>query len=122
MAIDSLAGAYAQAAGGTQLSRELEGNLKSDLSKATDDELMKVCKEFEAYFTEQVFKSMQKMVPEDKDSDAATGQLKDYYKENLIKEYAQTSSERGELGLAQMLYEQMKLNYAPENLGIKEQE
>ena len=122
MAIEPLAGAYAQAAGGTQLSRELEGNLKSDLSKATDDELMKVCKEFEAYFTEQVFKSMQKMVPESKESDAANAQLKDYYKENLIKEYAQTSSERGELGLANMLYEQMKINYAPENLGIKEKE
>ena len=121
MAIDSLAGAYAQAAGGTQISRELESSLKGDLSKAGDDELMKVCKEFEAYFTEQVFKSMQKMVPESKDSDAANAQLKDYYKENLIKEYASISSERGELGLAQVLYEQMKLNYAPENLGIKEE-
>lgn len=113
MAIESLAGAYAEAASGTQVSRKLEGSLKSDLSQATDQELMDVCKEFEAYFTEQVFKSMQKMVPESKDSSSSNQQLKDYYKEELIKQYASVSSERGELGIAQMLYEQMKRNYAP---------
>ncbi|SFQ29770.1 flagellar protein FlgJ [Lachnospiraceae bacterium XBB1006] len=111
MAVDALAGAYAEAANGSQVSRKLEGSLKSDLSKATDEELMNVCKEFEAYFTEQVFKSMQKMVPESKDSSSANQQMKDYYKEELIKQYAASSSERGGLGIAQMLYEQMKRNY-----------
>ena len=41
-------------------------NLKAKLnnsSNATDDELMEVCKEFEAYFTEQVYKEMLKTVP-----------------------------------------------------------
>lgn len=122
MAIDALAGAYAEAANGSQVSRKLEGSLKGDLSKASDDELMKVCKEFEAYFTEQVFKSMQKMVPENKDSSSANQQLKDYYKEELIKQYAQSSSERGDLGIAQMLYEQMKRNYAPQMISEEEKQ
>ena len=33
----------------------------TDYSKASDDELMSVCKDFESYFVEQVLKSMKKM-------------------------------------------------------------
>ena len=33
----------------------------TDYSKASDDELMSVCKDFESYFVEQVLKSMEKM-------------------------------------------------------------
>lgn len=90
----------------------LENSLQSDLSKATDDELMDVCKEFEAYFVEQMFKSMQKMVPESSmEQSASTKQLQDYYKDEMIKNLAQDSTEGQGLGLAQMLYEQMKRNY-----------
>ena len=32
----------------------------TDYSKASDDELMSVCKDFESYFVEQVLKSMEK--------------------------------------------------------------
>lgn len=42
-----------------------------DYSKASDDELMSVCKDFESYFVEQVLKSMEKMAKidsEDEDS------------------------------------------------------
>lgn len=90
---------------------KLEGKLSGDLSAASSDELMEVCKEFEAYFTEQVFKSMQKMVPESSSSDTATKTTMDYIEDMLTQEYASNSSETGSLGLAQMLYEQMKRNY-----------
>ena len=33
----------------------LESKLDSDYSNSSDEELMEVCKEFEAYFLEQVF-------------------------------------------------------------------
>lgn len=90
----------------------LENTLKSDLSKATDDELMDVCKEFEAYFTEQMFKAMRKMVPESEEGQSAsTKQLQDYYKDEMIKTFAEDSAEKGSLGLAQTLYEQLKRNY-----------
>ena len=90
---------------------DLENKLSGDLSTANSDELMEVCKEFEAYFTEQVFKAMQKMVPESESSDTATKTTMDYIEDMLTQEYASNSSENGGLGLAQMLYEQMKRNY-----------
>lgn len=90
----------------------LEGKLNSDYTSSTEDELMEVCKEFEAYFTEQVFKALQKMVPESEGSSSSATQLMSYAKERLTQEYANNSSENGSgLGLAQMLYEQMKRNY-----------
>ena len=90
---------------------DLENKLSGDLSTASSDELMEVCKEFEAYFTEQVFKAMQKMVPESESSDTATKTTMEYIEDMLTQEYASNSSENGGLGLAQMLYEQMKRNY-----------
>lgn len=111
ISVDSLAGQYAQAAAGSQTSQRLENSLNTDLKNASDDELMDVCKEFEAYFTEQVFKAMDKMVPKSEtETSAANSQLKDYYKSELIKQYAETSTEKNGLGIAQMLYEQMKRN------------
>ena len=51
---------------------KMKDKLGSDYSSATDDEMMEVCKEFEAYFTEQVFKAMEKMVPESDESSSST--------------------------------------------------
>lgn len=111
MSIESISALYSNNYA-TERTNALEDTLNSDLSKATDDELMDVCKEFEAYFTEQMFKAMQKMVPEsNEDQSAATKQLQDYYKEEMIKSMAADSAEGGGLGLAQTLYEQMKRNY-----------
>ena len=87
----------------------------TDYSKSTEDELMKVCKEFEAYFTEQVFKSLERMVPEsDEESSSSTSSYMDYFGDMLTQEYAKSSTESNNgkgLGIAQMLYEQMKRNY-----------
>lgn len=80
-------------------------------SKGTDDEqLMDACKQFEAYFVEQMFKEMQKTVPEEEYSSASTQNMVGYYRDNMLQEMAKMSTENGELGLAQMLYEQMKMN------------
>lgn len=114
-------------------SSSLENKINgTDFSKATDDELMSVCKDFESYFIEQVLKSMQKMSKinsEDDDnsslftsmasingeSDAGMKTLGGYFGDEMISKYAgiMTESNGGKgLGLAQMLYEQMKRNYA----------
>lgn len=80
-------------------------------AKGTDEEkLMDACKQFEAYFVEQMFKEMQKTVPKDNYTLQSTGSMVDYTKENLIKEFASLTTESGELGLAQTLYDQMKVN------------
>lgn len=80
-------------------------------ANASDDELMEVCKEFEAYFLEQVFKQMQKTVPESEFSSSSTAALVDYFKDNAIQKLAAQATEQNTLGLAQMMYEQMKRNY-----------
>ncbi len=90
----------------------LEGQLKTDYSNASDRELMDACKQFEAYFLEQMFKAMEKTVPSystDGMSGSSTSMI-DYFKEQMIQEVAADSTEQNSLGLAQMLYEQMKRN------------
>jgi peptidoglycan hydrolase FlgJ len=89
---------------------QLENQLKKNYASSTDDELMDVCREFESYFTEQVFKSMYKMVPQTESQDNSAKQLKDYFQDQMITEYSKKASEGEGLGIAQMMYEQMKRN------------
>lgn len=90
---------------------QLSGTLSKDYTKATDDELMSACREFESYFLEQVFKGMEKMVPKSDNDSSYTSTIKEYYQDELIKQYASDAANQGEgLGIAQMLYEQMKRN------------
>ena len=110
-ALDSTA--YTNAANQTasKIQNQVSG---ADYTKATDDELMDACKQFEAYFLEQMFKEMMKTIPESEDTSSSNSQLMDYYKDEMIQNIATESTETNSLGLAQMLYEQMKRNYSPE--------
>ena len=90
---------------------KMKQTVSRDYSQATDDELLDVCKKFEAYFLEQIFKQMEKTVIKDEGGSASTSALVDYFKETAIAELAETSTETQGLGIAQMLYEQMKRNY-----------
>ncbi|MCM1466896.1 MAG: rod-binding protein [Alistipes sp.] len=91
---------------------KMSETLSKDLSGATDDELMSVCKEFEAYFLEQVLKSMKKMVPEHQYESSSSKTMMEYYQDELMTQCAKDAANTGSgLGLAQMLYEQMKRNY-----------
>ena len=91
------------------------GNIKNklestDYSKSTDDELMDACKEFEAYFVEQAFKAMQKMVPENEEG--SSSDYMEYFGDTLVQVYAKSATNQGDgFGIANMLYEQMKRNY-----------
>ncbi len=99
----------------SETTNKLEDTLKSDLSNATEDELMDVCKDFEAYFTEQMFKAMQKMIPEsEEDTSSYTKQMQDFYKDQMVQVMAENSTDGQGLGIAQILYEQMKCNYGLE--------
>lgn len=83
-----------------------------DYSQAEDDELLDVCKQFESYFLEQVFKEMQKTVDCFKDEDSDPNEhLVEFFRDSTLQELASTSTETQGLGIAQMLYEQMKRNY-----------
>ena len=99
------------ASASNQTVTKLQKHLDSDYSKATDKELMDACKQFESYFLEQVFKGMMKTVPKNEDSSASTKSMLDYYEDQMIQSIAAESTEQSSLGLAQMLYEQMRRNY-----------
>lgn len=88
--------------------KEMAGNASSE---STDEELMDVCKQFESYFLEQVFKQMWKTVDnKDASNDGPTTNLVDFFKDTTIQELASQSTDQNSLGLAQMLYDQMKRN------------
>lgn len=98
----------------------LEGK---DFSKATDDELMEVCKEFEAYFMEMVMKEMTKETDLFGDgSGGSNSALVSYFKDSAVADLAKQATEQNGLGLAQTLYEQMKRNYGLTDLNAKNPE
>ena len=92
-------------------SKKMQDTVSKDYSKATDEELLDVCKQFEAYFMEQVYKNMEKTIIRDESSSGTTTALVDYFKDSALQELTKTSTETQGLGIAQMLYEQMKRNY-----------
>ena len=88
----------------TKLQNKLSG-INSE--SATDEELMEVCKEFEAYLVEQVFDRMKEAMT---DSEEEESDYLSYFGDMMYQEYANTIAQNGELGLAQQLYESMKQN------------
>lgn len=104
-----------------------------DLSLASDDELMEVCKDFEEYFVEQMVKSMIKMADVDgeddngygsifglsSESDSGMSTMSDFYGDKMVTMLSEAlcSSENGQgLGIAQNLYNQMKRNYSIQDM------
>ena len=90
---------------------DIEKKLESNPQKSSnDEELLDACKEFEAYFMEQMFKEMQKTIPKSEDESSYTTQIREYFEGNMLQEISKESTETNSLGLAQMLFEQMKRN------------
>ena len=107
--IQAMANQYTSESSST---KKLQNSLKNDYSEATSEELMDVCKEFEAYFVEQIFKEMRKTIPESESTSSYSSTMKEYYEDSLYQEYAKAITEQGDgIGLAKTLYEQMKRNY-----------
>ncbi len=107
---------YQEMYGGANASsvNQLKGSLeKKDYTTASAEELMDVCKQFESYLVEQVMKQMEKLVPES-DENSTVGKYMDFFGDTYTQKLAEqvTESNNGTgLGIAQMLYEQMKRNY-----------
>ena len=110
--ISSLTDYYTSVTGetkATELARNLSGKAEN---ASTDDELMDVCKQFESYMLEQVFKHMDKTVMRNDDGkDASTENLVDFFRGQAIQDLASQSTEKQGLGIAQQLYEQLRRNY-----------
>lgn len=110
--INALNGQYGASEYYSQSVNDLKENISNtDYSKATDEELMNACKTFEAYFIEQAFKGMEKMIPKSEDKNTTTS-YSDMFMSKLYQEYSELATEREDgIGIAKMLYEQMKRNY-----------
>lgn len=93
---------------------KLQSSLENtDYTTASAEELLDACKEFEAYFVEQVIKQMEKMIPESEESSTVSKYMDyfgDTYTQKLAEQVTESNNGNG-LGIAQMLYEQMKRNY-----------
>lgn len=116
ISIDSITSMYAtEYINDDNATEKMKNKIKStNMSEKSDDELLEVCKEFETYFIEQVFKEMKKTVNEDEEGKtelSACSSTKDYFEDMLIKEYASMATQKCDLGIAQQLYEGMKRNY-----------
>lgn len=113
MDLSSLSNYYTSIANQTSASANSISSLTDEeMKEKSDDELMEVCKEFESYLLEQVFKEMEKTSSIfGEDEDESSSQMVDYFKDTTIAELASQSTEQNGLGLAQTLYEQMKRNY-----------
>lgn len=86
----------------------LEAKLNTVSDETTDEEMMEACKTFESYMVEQMIKALEKTIP--KNEDEKENDYVSSFKDNLFQEYAQQITDSGELGIAQQLYESMKLN------------
>ena len=107
--------AYSAAA--NQSASKLQNKLTdADYSLATDDELTYDCKQFEAYFIEQMYKGMMKTIPTNEETSNYTSTMMDYYKDQMIQTMAAETTNQNSIGLAQMLYEQMKRNFGAAQL------
>ena len=94
----------------SQASSKLDSRIQNrDYSQSSEDELLAACKEFEAYFLEQILQKTVDVFKED--GSDPNENLVDFFRGNAVQELAATSTKTQGLGLAQMLYEQMKRNY-----------
>lgn len=96
----------------------LSGSLSNlDSTKATDDELMDACRQFESYFVEQMLKGMEKTIMRAEEND---NQYADMAKDMLMQEYASIMTSNADMGLARILYESMKTNTVNPVSGVPE--
>lgn len=94
-------------ASGTDLSKKLQGAGTSESAA----ELKEVCREFESYFLEQMYKEMFKTIGASEEGDASMSSLVDYFKDGVVQKLAAQTTDQTGGPLAQQLYEQMKRNY-----------
>lgn len=105
---------YTQNDTGSIKASALEKKLNSNsMENATDEELLDACKEFEAYLIEQVLKEVKESIPKSEEED---NKYTEYFGDMMLQEYASLLTERGDIGIAQTLYESMKNNMNAVNI------
>lgn len=72
----------------------------------SDAKKMEVCKEFEAYLVEQMYKAMEKTI----DKTSEEGDYEKMFSDMRVQQYAKAVVDQGNIGIANRLYEAMKNN------------
>ncbi len=91
------------------LTDQVEATLEqTNFQSSNDEELMEACKSFESYLIEQVMKESKKMIK--MNSDEEENDYMSTFGDNLLQQYAGIITEKGELGIAQKLFDSMKRN------------
>lgn len=87
-------------------------NVDKAAKQKEDAALFDACKQFESYLWEQVYKEMQKTVNLFGDEeDGYASNMVNYFKDSFIQSVSEQTATQGSNSLAQMLYEQAKINY-----------
>jgi flagellar protein FlgJ len=89
--------------------RLMMNNKQIPLAKpeTTDDKkLLKACQEFEALFVQQILKEMRKTIP--KDGLVPQTHESEVYESMFDEEVSTLMSQQGKLGLAEMLFDQLR--------------
>ena len=84
--------------------------LDAAVAKEDDKQLRAACAEFESYFLYIMLKEMRKTV--NKDSNMLYSHTEEIFQSLLDEEYGKAMSKSGGIGLADMMYRQMKLQYS----------
>ena len=79
------------------------GNVNEDSS---DEELMNVCKNFEAYFVQKIIEQAKKTISQEDEEEQ--GEYMKYFGDMRNEQYANIIAESGSVGLAQQLYDSIK--------------
>lgn len=89
-------------------SSSLQSTLGNVNEESSDEELMNVCKNFEAYFVQKIIEqAKQSIVGEDEEEQ---GEYMQYFGDMRNEQYANIIAESGSVGLAQQLYDSIKSN------------
>ena len=78
---------------------------KTSKLSGKNKELMDACKDFETIFVKQMLNSMRKTVNKTDKSEDNAG--KKYFEDMLYDNYAEKITERANLGIAKMMYQQL---------------
>jgi flagellar protein FlgJ len=81
---------------------------------STDEELLDACKQFEQYFIRQVMKEMKNTIP--KDSLIGDNEYMNMFEDQMLDAMAETISDNVKLGLAEQMYDNLRLQYNTSNI------
>jgi flagellar protein FlgJ len=85
---------------------QLQRSLPQSKKQRRDDELFKVCQDFEAIFIKQMLNAMKQTVPKTGLMDG--GFAEEIFEDMLYDEYAQAMAKTAQFGLSNLLYRQLK--------------